>query len=102
LAPPAATSPLSLHDALPIYLDPHVLGEEVDRVRGVHHDPADLRRREDHVARAVLAEERERRVAVREVELGRRAPHEPGEARALEDRKSTRLNSSHVKLSYAV
>src|SRR5207302_9627531 len=34
--------------------------------------------------------------------LGRRSPAETGEAAWDKDRKSTRLNSSHVRISYAV
>src|SRR6266513_1321194 len=34
--------------------------------------------------------------------LARRAYNEPYEARPMRDRKSTRLNSSHVSISYAV
>src|SRR5690625_6000762 len=77
---PTALSPLSLHDALPILLGMGAAGR-----------PA--------VARARRARPR--------APLGRgRRRHEPaaGAGRQLrgEDRKSTRLNSSHVAISYAV
>src|SRR3712207_6936011 len=65
---------LSLHDALPIYLDPsrgrlHVDLHAFERVRMLRrHDP----------------------------------PPRPRERCVDEDRKSTRLNSSHANISYAV
>src|SRR5690606_41765627 len=67
---------LSLHDALPICADVRL------QARGV--------RRLGHVHRA-------RRRGVRAV-VRRPRPDLP----VLQDRKSTRLNSSHVKISYAV
>src|SRR5690606_42158598 len=83
---------LSLHDALPIYR----LVERY-RLRGrlAHHDGA---RRE---AVPVHHVERRQRVADRaEIGADDKQRHE---ARPLQrDRKSTRLNSSHVKISYAV
>src|SRR5690606_41296620 len=45
-----------------------------------------------------LLEQGERRIAV----WARRAPDEAAADALQEDRKSTRLNSSHVKISYAV
>src|SRR3712207_8571111 len=76
---------LSLHDALPIFRPGPVVGQdrEVQHVRVRQHDvgpAADLA--------ALLA----RRVAV----VDRRAHLAP------QDRKSTRLNSSHANISYAV
>src|SRR5947209_12377456 len=65
--------PLSLHDALPISLD--------DRVPQAHHD----------VAAARCARDLEPEVPGRERTAQRRR-----------DRKSTRLNSSHANISYAV
>src|SRR5690606_40200828 len=74
---------LSLHDALPIC----VTGDDIaDRAAG-DHDRGNLPGGLGHIAPgradlpAILAEEA---------------------APAAEDRKSTRLNSSHVKISYAV
>src|SRR5215469_17287381 len=43
-----------------------------------------------------------RREAVRDALLGRRADLQDGRVRGRRDRKSTRLNSSHVEISYAV
>src|SRR5256885_6563728 len=73
---------LSLHDALPIFAD---LG--ADR-HLPFHKLAGLRFHEDH--RLVLADDER---AQRDEEVG--------SVRA-EDRKSTRLNSSHLVISYAV
>src|SRR3712207_7141085 len=67
---------LSLHDALPIY----VRRRPPDRGAGVH--PAHGRRRRTHRGRR-----------------GRAAAGRGGQGR---DRKSTRLNSSHANISYAV
>src|SRR3989442_10862881 len=36
------------------------------------------------------------------VEVARRADHDPPAGEGVRDRKSTRLNSSHVRISYAV
>src|SRR5699024_11679514 len=80
-APPVA-SPLSLHDALPISQDvPHHLfkGEPVFFV----HRQQERRERHHH------HQEHGSRVA-------------DGAPGAMLDRKSTRLNSSHVSISYAV
>src|SRR5439155_4835026 len=66
---------LSLHDALPISLTGGSRAPSVSRRAHAH---ADLHRRERQVPR--------------------QAPEDPHER----DRKSTRLNSSHVAISYAV
>src|SRR5438552_7114266 len=88
---PALTSyyTLSLHDALPIFPG----HDAVDRALG---QALELVRQ--HLLRA-----RPRALGVRVV----RAPHEAaiageGQVREPEDRKSTRLNSSHQIISYAV
>src|SRR5690606_41211252 len=96
-APPYGT-PLSLHDALPISLQrradqrdqrllPHVLGlgaEAAPDEPGLHRG-------------VVLAAQRVERRGVAAL----RGVHQ-GPARLRQDRKSTRLNSSHVESSYAV
>src|SRR5690606_41311157 len=99
-APPPVTCPPSLHDALPIF----DRGQALARVEA--HDaeldpglPGDLLAELDHVdeARALgHAELADGDLLLAEVagEIGR-AQH------AVGDRKSTRLNSSHVKISYA-
>src|SRR5690606_41261375 len=94
LSPPTAEpSPLSLHDALPIL---NQLIEDREPVLDGRAEVGDL-----------LAEGVEQRSARLE-HLGQQRSQrrddrraEPGE-RGAEDRKSTRLNSSHVKISYAV
>src|SRR5207302_10747874 len=82
---PTATSTLSLHDALPIcrhrrqvlHREP-TLGVTRERAdRGVPGQPQRLRSRP-------------------------RFGDDPGGGERRADRKSTRLNSSHVKISYAV
>ena len=65
-------------------LDPQVLGQEVHGVGVVGQDPADLRRGQHHVPGLGLREEREHRLAVLEVKLGRGPADEVGEALGLE------------------
>src|SRR5690606_39444143 len=83
----------SLHDALPIYADAvqaagHLVGVLVELAAGVQHrerqldSGQSLGRMDVHRDAAAVVGHRDRIVAV--------------------DRKSTRLNSSHVKISYAV
>lgn len=79
-----------------VHLDADVLAEEVDRVRRVRHDPADLRRREDDVARAVRTEEVVHGVAVGEVELRGGLPHEPGEPRPFQPAPDRRADQAAV------
>src|SRR5690606_41195440 len=86
---------LSLHDALPIYAVRDRLGLVVGHGRAVL-DPT----RAGRHARAMQERLDERRLAAPGV------PHEGnvadlGRRRRVQDRKSTRLNSSHVKISYA-
>src|SRR5437868_15237318 len=72
---------LSLHDALPIYRG----------IRAVGHR---------HGAAAGAREER--RGLQGSGRAGSAIPERPPLSRAPRDRKSTRLNSSHVSISYAV
>src|SRR5207302_7583729 len=99
---PPACATLSLHDALPIY---HVL--KVDQTRG---DPGlvfvDIQPRPGDPPLPKRAHERrfvDERAARGVDEVGRRFhPPElllPDEVVSVGDRKSTRLNSSHVKIS---
>src|SRR5690349_22390590 len=86
---PTVTSPLSLHDALPISRRRRLaqLGLEVE----VAEDAVEDRERRadvDHVVEQLADRPEEPRLQRRE-----------GDDR---DRKSTRLNSSHVEISYAV
>src|SRR5207253_10853637 len=86
---PTAIYTLSLHDALPIY-DRVDLGAELRRegARRIELTPHHTRDDVDVLRLAVQAAAREH------------LPEHDG--RAEEDRKSTRLNSSHVAISYAV
>src|SRR5690606_39817488 len=91
--PPTEHYTLSLHDALPISAthDSHPLGR---RPHG----------RAPRTETGVRARERLRgRRRGRERQAGPRSGYEPAtRRRGHGDRKSTRLNSSHVKISYAV
>src|SRR5207247_10929993 len=89
--PPSAT--LSLHDSLPI---------SRHRVRAafVHrHDPE-----VDHVERATVAIEArgDRPLETARVQPGRGTVGVAAVHREVQDRKSTRLNSSHEWIAYAV
>src|SRR5690606_41764803 len=93
-----ATYSLSLHDALPICLDG--LGAIADLVRtrrGGDDGGADRGR----VLAAGIVVGDDHHVSVLRGDLTHQRPL-AGVAIATGDRKSTRLNSSHVKISYAV
>src|SRR5207302_9844759 len=100
--PTPPTSPLSLHDALPICASrQQVLAElrlqaagERDHTLGVGRDLLDVDRR---LAPLESLEESSRR----QLDQVAIAGVGGGQQRQV-DRKSTRLNSSHVKISYAV
>src|SRR5207302_11146521 len=99
-APPTTQiSPLSLHDALPIYIEGHRSG----RVGHGQVQPADQQEGEIELARAgeEPADVRDEDVVGSGGDVGDGEVAVRG-ALAGEDRKSTRLNSSHVKISYAV
>src|SRR5207249_6753405 len=92
---PPRSCPLSLHDALPSYMR-EVVGDAVRRVVEVS---ARVDRLGPGPRLRLLPEQEELNLGVGvEGEAEIRGPAE----RALEDRKSTRLNSSHVSISYAV
>src|SRR5690606_42154399 len=85
--PPSTTRiyTLSLHDALPIYHPVRRHRDLRQRLRQEHEHAAASLRRHPRDADEPAAPGEDRRVR-----------------RARLDRKSTRLNSSHVKISYAV
>src|SRR5207249_8900980 len=93
--PTAPTSPLSLHDALPIY-EP---GTPLVLPKAGVFAAAEGEVVAAHIAAAVLGREAAERFDGRGfcyIETG------AGRAAKGIDRKSTRLNSSHVSISYAV
>src|SRR5690606_39544895 len=100
LPPPTDTYTLSLHDALPIYLAHVPIPKMIRRqpqVRGRHQ----LQHFGEHEALQRSAE----RSAIRLDPVdgqSSRAGQQAGIEEMQLDRKSTRLNSSHVKISYAV
>src|SRR5690606_42014361 len=97
--PPTAPSPPSLHDALPISAHVeharHVLALEARRGLRLTQES----RSAGPIAPAV-AQKLDRHGRA-ELEVTRRED-DAHASLAEEDRKSTRLNSSHVKISYAV
>src|SRR5207249_8315609 len=87
-------SPLSLHDALPIYQLPAARD-------GARRLPGQRRLRLPRRARAPVRRARQLLLGRHPLRTG--APPQPAGTRgAPGDRKSTRLNSSHVSISYAV
>src|SRR5690606_40281437 len=94
--PPRAESyPLSLHDALPICDGEAAFGRKIRRTsHGVPVDTARMREVESENERLKrILGEKELEIAILRDLLKKRGS---------QDRKSTRLNSSHVKISYAV
>src|SRR5690606_41977094 len=97
--PPPTLPPLSLHDALPI----SALARETPATA---REPGVLARETRVLARKHRVTARELGVCARERGVRARENRVPGRRHGirtpLTDRKSTRLNSSHVKISYAV
>src|SRR5205814_4790354 len=101
LHPPSTRiCPLSLHDALPISA---LLGVQPGRVLEREDEVADvdLVARTDQQRRADLAAVHVRAVGALQIEQHVALVLEH-DARMTLDRKSTRLNSSHLGMSYAV
>src|SRR5204863_2463359 len=98
---PTRSYTLSLHDALPISPSrssaarPARPCRERVRIRGGRPMPSPPRERSHGLARSFR-----RTSAVRRAPVG--GEQGQGEQEAQQDRKSTRLNSSHVEISYAV
>src|SRR5205807_7833621 len=95
--PPAPPHTLSLHDALPIYRGRRArCGSAAGAISAL---------RRGHEAARACGEERAALRGARRFARGRRAFAALApvrRARAAIDRKSTRLNSSHLVISYAV
>src|SRR5699024_12781917 len=95
---PTATYALPLHDALPIYMfkvsnDPHFAEKLIDVV-GLYLNPPEQ-------AMVLCMDEKSQIQALDRTQAS--LPMVPGRAGTMtQDRKSTRLNSSHVSISYAV
>src|SRR5690606_40849022 len=101
-APPAPPSTLSLHDALPIF-DAQLLPGDPARPHPVHQHPAAVA----GGGAVVGAPGVEFHGGAFPDHGGQSPPRAPTPREAAltpapADRKSTRLNSSHVKISYAV
>src|SRR5439155_23756741 len=90
--PPTQTSPLSLHDALPISRAASSASQSRSRRRA---RPASGR-----VSCSLIERSNLPRVVFMALPLSH--PLRQRRAEASRDRKSTRLNSSHVAISYAV
>src|SRR5439155_26827554 len=88
---PTALFTLSLHDALPIF----AVLERLDAGRRVGHDF------EDHAVQVRVPLVEVVPVGI-ERQVVRALPTGTTSTRGTRDRKSTRLNSSHVAISYAV
>src|SRR5699024_12213846 len=99
---PTSSRPLSLHDALPIYLRRYCQKHQLALL--VKHWP-----RATHPQTGIEAAARRFRyqffaevMAARQSPILLTAHHQNDLAETMLDRKSTRLNSSHVSISYAV
>src|SRR5207302_11389024 len=86
---PAAIYTLSLHDALPIF---------AAAGKTVAVGPPTV----EKAKAALAATEKALAAAKAEAEKAEQAATHPDDPKFALDRKSTRLNSSHVKISYAV
>src|SRR5207253_4792973 len=99
---PSTISTLSLHDALPISPIPRGGGnKDQDGSTDQTHLPKP--RREDrsrHNQRERVRSQR-RRTSLGDRESPQHGPTRLGDCASKRDRKSTRLNSSHVAISYA-
>src|SRR5690606_39728877 len=96
---PCYTPTRSLHDALPISRGaPQVVARTMLRLQAEHRQLLKIRTFAEHLARLGpgRVEQNEQRPTPRLQALD--IAHHP----LRRDRKSTRLNSSHVKISYAV
>src|SRR5690606_42066810 len=91
------TYTLSLHDALPIFEGAVVTAEVVEHGRGKKVIAFKKRRRQNSKR---SRGHRQHNTTVRIVEIA--AAGGKAKKASKKDRKSTRLNSSHVKISYAV
>src|SRR5207249_7887331 len=100
-APPSLYS-LSLHDALPIcssFRCSVVLRLECHLVHNANHRPLVSERKIVSVLTKVIVAKRR---VPSEQEIFRLVHGDVHSVRNFQDRKSTRLNSSHVSISYAV
>src|SRR5690349_23714207 len=91
---------LSLHDALPIYQELAGIPVDVDRPEADELAACLLEDAEDVAVNAVVTGDVVGELAAR-ISTRRQVDH-GGLACVAKDRKSTRLNSSHVEMSYAV
>src|SRR5690606_40600270 len=99
--PPPTISTLSLHDALPIFVARALLRQHVDRRAARARIPIRVGVNRHEEIRTRLARDLAPFVQRDEI-VAVAGQHRTDPGLALEDRKSTRLNSSHVKISYAV
>src|SRR5205814_10004175 len=96
--PPPVISTLSLHDALPIYRCDRI-SEAVDRFTADRKmAPQSL----EDVVRGGYLSRQPKDVRAFEDCVTRQEDSPPQSPKRFQDRKSTRLNSSHLGISYAV
>src|SRR5690606_41305143 len=95
--PTAVIHTLSLHDALPICAEREPVAERMGHPGLIADVVSQVAQRV-----ALLCAELRGDVLVAAREAHRLEAHHGDLVRVLQDRKSTRLNSSHVKISYAV
>src|SRR5204862_7340996 len=99
--PATPSNTLSLHDALPIYFRGQSVRTSAGRairMAGAMTDTTDRRL----TAAELFAEKERAQVTLASIADGVITTDTDGWVEYLKDRKSTRLNSSHVEISYAV
>ena len=75
-----------------VQFDLQILAQELNRVGGIGHDPADPRRRDEHVGRLVLLVKRPHRRRIAEIQLPAGAQQQVGE--------TARLQQSHQRRAH--
>src|SRR5207253_10199468 len=102
LPPPSDTSTLSLHDALPILAEGgSTITQQLAKENFVGDEPTVIRKAKE-LLYAVALEHRFTKDQLLERYLNQVYFGSQAYGVAAADRKSTRLNSSHVAISYAV
>src|SRR5690606_39349137 len=99
--PTTADHPRSLHDALPIYEQGREIYRASARIYDLQPEPDDNAVVMAQLAAATLSAVTREVVSSLSDWPDQRMNYE-SRRRRIPDRKSTRLNSSHVKISYAV
>src|SRR5205814_9540645 len=93
---------LSLHDALPIFTGKSSVTDDQDSIVQAWRSQTAIESRVEEIADMVMNQTSTLPESVRTVRLQRPNDWESLFRGSAQDRKSTRLNSSHLGISYAV